>query len=76
MKENYLNKKWKTCKISECGAVQRNAHLVELEICFKNAPTLAIVAVHTDEYEPSRVQVKKNEITCTQYLIPRQDNFI
>ena len=37
----------------------------------KNAPTLAIVAVHTDENEPSRVQVKNNEITLTHYLVPR-----
>ena len=38
----------------------------------KNAPTLAIVAVHTDENEPSRVQVKNNEITLTHYLIPSE----
>ena len=37
----------------------------------QNAPTLAIVAVDTEENEPSRVQVKNNEITCTHYLIPR-----
>ena len=37
----------------------------------QNAPTLATVAVHTDENEPSRVQVKSNEITCTYYLMPR-----
>ena len=35
-----------------------------------NAPTLAIVAVDTEENEPSRVQVKNNEITCTHYLVP------
>ena len=32
----------------------------------KHAPTLAIVAVHTDENEPSRVQVRNTKITLTR----------
>ena len=57
-------------------AVQRNAYLKPCRArkMLKNAPTLAIVAVHTDENEPSRVQVKNNKITCTHYLIPRDFN--
>ena len=44
---------------SEFGAVQRKANLVDLEkIMLKIAPTLAIVAVHTDENEPFRVQIR------------------
>ena len=37
----------------------------------KDAPTLAIVAVHPDANEPSRVQVKNNTITCTRFFRPR-----
>ena len=37
----------------------------------RNAPTLAIVAAHTDENEPARMQLRNNKITCTHYLIPR-----
>ena len=39
--------------IFEIGAVQRLVDLVDLEEMLKNAPTLAIVAVHTDKEEPS-----------------------
>ena len=58
--------------------MQRNANLVDLEkkLMPKTAPTLAIVAVHTNENEPSRVQVIKNKITCTHYLIPRTYLFL
>ena len=42
----------KDCKF-EFGAVQRNANLVDLEkFMLRNAPSLAIVAVHTEENEP------------------------
>ena len=34
----------------------------------ENAPTLAIVALHTDENEPSRIQIRNNKITLTRYL--------
>ena len=48
----------------------------------KNAPTLAIVAVHTAENEPSspalpaEVQVQNNSITCTHYLEPSSSPLI
>ena len=43
-------------------AVQRNADLKSCRArkILKNAPTLAIVAVHTDENEPSKVQKIEN----------------
>ena len=43
----------KNWQIFECGAVQRNENLVDLEKCEKNAPTLAIVGTHTAENEHS-----------------------
>ena len=59
-------------KISEFGAVRRDADLVELEKCL-NAPTLAIVAVHTQENEPSKV-LKRNTVLKIHYLQPRRIN--
>ena len=41
----------KNWQIFECGAVQRNENLVDLEKCEKNALFLAIVAVDTAENE-------------------------
>ena len=38
--------------------MQKNADLVDLEKPLKNAVTLAIVAVDTDENEPSKVSMK------------------
>ena len=36
----------------------------------KNAPTLAIVAVHTEENEPSRVLIRNTTIINIHYLLP------
>ena len=58
--QKFAQKFCKFLQISEFGAVRRNADLVELEKCEINAPTLAIVAVHTDENEPFRVQIRNN----------------
>ena len=38
----------------------------------KNAPSLDIVAVHTDENEPSRVSVRNNKITYSYSLFETQ----
>ena len=48
----------------ENGAVQRIVNLVDLEkIILKNAPTLAIVAVRTDENEPPKVYESPSKIS-------------
>ena len=50
--------------------MQRNPNLVDLKksnaVLLQNAPTLAIVAVHTAENEPN-VEVKSNAITCNYF---------
>ena len=45
------------------GAVQKNAYLVDLKKMLKNASFLAIVAVHTTENEPSKVQPASQRLT-------------
>ena len=41
----------------------------------KNAPTLAIVAVHTEENEPSRVLIRNTTNIYIHYLEPRNGTF-
>ena len=41
----------------------------------KNAPTLAIVAVHTEENEPPRILISNITNIYIHYLIPRNSPF-
>ena len=42
----------------------------------KNAPTLAIVAVHTEENEPPRILIWNTTNIYIHYFIPRPHNFL
>ena len=59
MKWNFISFRPKSltvfCWNFEVLAVRRQRNLVELEKCLKNEPTLAIVAVDTEENEPLKV---------------------